>query len=85
MSDTHVIKCWPEFYEKLLTKEKPFELRKNDRDYKVGDLLRVREVRHSYCYTGRYSFYRITYVLKGPWGGLGEGWAILGIKKEVEA
>ena len=35
---THELKIWPEFFEMDLT-VKPFEIRKNDRNYKTGDIL----------------------------------------------
>lgn len=38
----HDIKCWPEFYPDVASGRKPFEIRKNDRDYEVGDLLKIR-------------------------------------------
>lgn len=43
MSKVHVLKCWPQFFAKLASGEKTFEVRKNDRDYEVGDELHLRE------------------------------------------
>lgn len=79
----HLLKCWPEFYARLENGQKPFELRKNDRDFQTGDVLVVAEyIPSEDKLTGKNLRFSITYVLKGPWGGLAEGWAILGIKKE---
>jgi hypothetical protein len=39
----HTLKCWPVFFAPILTGEKPFEIRLNDRDYEVGDILRLEE------------------------------------------
>jgi hypothetical protein len=39
----HEIKCWPVFFEHAIKGLKSFEIRINDRDYKVGDMIRVRE------------------------------------------
>jgi hypothetical protein len=67
--------------------EKPFELRKNDRDYKVGDVLHLQvwEPRTN-SYTGREAYRRVSYVLTGagigciaPLRGLMIGYAILGL------
>lgn len=35
----HQLKTLPEYYEALRTGVKKFEIRKNDRDFKVGDVL----------------------------------------------
>jgi hypothetical protein len=39
----HELKCWPPYFESVMDGSKPFELRKNDRDYKYGDELLLRE------------------------------------------
>ena len=39
----HEVKCWPRFFNALLDGSKPFEVRKNDRPYRVGDILAVNE------------------------------------------
>ena len=39
----HDIKCWPMHYDRLIDGSKRFEVRKNDRDYQVGDKLWIRE------------------------------------------
>ena len=38
----HELKILPEYYEEVKCGTKNFELRKNDRDYKVYDVLRLR-------------------------------------------
>ena len=40
---THVLKCWPEYYEAVIGGEKTFEVRKWDRPYRVGDTLLLKE------------------------------------------
>jgi len=36
---THRIKIHPKYVERILSGQKTFEIRKNDRDYQVGDRL----------------------------------------------
>ena len=39
---THDLKVWPDFFSAIDCGEKPFEVRKNDRDYRVAtSLVRV--------------------------------------------
>lgn len=40
---THSLKTWPEYFEAILCGRKRFELRKNDRNYRVGDTLLLKE------------------------------------------
>lgn len=37
----HVLKCWPQFMPRIASGQKTFEIRKSDRDYQVGDMLRL--------------------------------------------
>ena len=57
---------------------KPFELRKNDRNYKTGDILKMREYRDGVM-TGNVIKKEITYVLEDC-EGLKQGYCILGVK-----
>lgn len=48
----HEIKCWTEKFARVQSGQKRFEIRKNDRDYQVGDILVIREFnqpRGEYC------------------------------------
>ena len=40
---THELKTWPESFGAIFYGYKRFEVRKNDRDYKVGDVLILKE------------------------------------------
>lgn len=39
----HEVKCYPKYFERLKSGAKPFEVRKKDRPYQIGDLLAVNE------------------------------------------
>jgi hypothetical protein len=80
----HELKCWPIYFEPLASGEKQFELRKNDRDFHVGDQLIIREYDPSLVsgYTGRLIFRIITYILnyRDFPEGLRMDYAILGLE-----
>jgi hypothetical protein len=59
----HNVKSWPQFFERILSGEKTHELRRNDREYCVGDLVRLQEYdQNREEYTGRELKVRITYI-----------------------
>lgn len=62
---THEIKCYPEYYQPIINGAKRFEIRYNDRDYKVNDYLLIKEQTLT-GYTGRYCLCRIVYILDSP-------------------
>lgn len=39
----HAVKILPEYFNKIINGQKSYEIRKNDRDYKVGDCLALNE------------------------------------------
>ncbi len=39
----HELKCRPEYLFRIISGQKRFEIRKNDRDFQVGDFLVLRE------------------------------------------
>lgn len=80
---THDLKCWPKFFPHVFDNSKPFEVRKRDRDYRVGDRLLLREWNpDDGTYSGRSIERAITYVLTAddaPWA-LEHGFCVLGLR-----
>lgn len=62
----HELKIWPEYFLPIIKKEKTFELRKADRDFKVGDKLKLNEYDpETKTYSGRSAIVKVTYILDG--------------------
>jgi len=80
---THVLKTWPEYFEAVYFGDKTFEVRFDDRDYKVGDTLVLREWDpKTKEYSGRHLEVRVTYLMKGDeFDFLKSGVVVMGIKK----
>ena len=79
---THELKILPKYFQEVWDGNKTFELRKDDRDYKIGDQLRLLEYSHFLDeYSGRECNRTIIYILKNcEEYGLKDGFVILGIK-----
>lgn len=69
----HRIKTWPEYFQEIKSGNKTFELRKNDRNYKIGDILLLQEYKLiglnkatqkiEGVYTGEQLKAQVTYIL----------------------
>lgn len=77
----HFIKTLPKYFQASKMRLKTFELRKNDRDYKKGDLVVSREWTKEKGYTNNYDIFEVTYVLPGGEYGLDKDYVILNIYK----
>lgn len=77
----HMLKCYPQYFEAVKSGIKNFECRYNDRDFKVGDELLLREYDPKLGYTSRCIVRKITYVLS-DFIGLKDGYVILGVTNE---
>jgi len=75
----HELKILPEYFDAVRSGDKRFELRKNDRDFHSGDILRLKEW-DGKEYTGEELDVLVRYVLYGiDEYGLAEGYCILSI------
>lgn len=80
----HILKIETCYFNDILSKRKTFEIRKNDRDYQLGDLI------HFVHYNGdefinSTEVFKITYILKDVSEyGLDKDYCILGIKELKE-
>jgi hypothetical protein len=79
VATVHSLKSLPHFFTSLVDSSKTFEIRKNDRNYRVGDTLRLREWNAD---TEQYSGFEVTRVViyitafaQQP------GWVVMGIRE----
>lgn len=96
MKKTIKLKCWPEYYQEVKNGNKTFEIRNNDRDYQVGDILLLQEWKpRGYCatmpsilegdYTGDETEVKVTYIIKDKllYIGIMSGYCIMSIKPVI--
>ena len=75
----HELKILPEYFEAVFNYKKNFEVRENDRGYKVGDILILKEWEGEY--TGRELEREITYILTDDSGYVLPGYVVMSIRK----
>jgi len=82
----HQLKIKQEYFEDVVSGRKTFEVRKNDRNFRVGDFLALNELtphecnsKHEHLETGRSALFHVHYILDDP-EFLKEGYVILGIE-----
>lgn len=74
----HDLKTHPEYFKAVKSGVKLFELRKDDRGFKVNDILHLQEYDPiTDKYTGRGILKQIAYILHGGVFGLNKGFVIL--------
>ena len=78
----HELKIYPGYFESIIQGVKTFEVRKDDRGYRLGDYIALNEYipgnPEGERYTGRSSLYRIIHLLSDP-EFCKEGYVVLGI------
>lgn len=88
----HELKCWPEPFLAVRQGRKKFEIRRNDRDFKRGDVVVLREFQpngRTDEETGAEIFQGLTGQVEGPFiigyveqsAALPEGWCGFGLRR----
>lgn len=79
---THELKIWPGFLAAIESGEKTFEIRRDDRRFRPGDTLRLREwIPNSKEYTGKQIEVQVIYILCDPFFGLQPGFVCMSIRR----
>lgn len=83
----HELKTDPEAFDAVANGHKTFEIRYNDRNYKVGDRLILNKTRYTgeemrqgmpLEYLDSYGA-TVSHILRGPCYGLDDGWVIMSL------
>jgi hypothetical protein len=79
---THYLKTWPAYFQRVKSGQKPFEVRKNDRDFQVGDTVVLNEFNpETQEFTGDETSRLVSYVLPGGQFGIELGFCVLGLSE----
>lgn len=78
----HELKTWPTYFSKLLIGSKTYEIRKDDRGFKVGDTLLLKEWDpQTEKFTGRQMVVSVPYLTRGPAWGLPPDLVVMAVQK----
>lgn len=76
----HELKTHPQYFRRLFEGSKNFEVRKNDRDFQIGDTLKLKEWDPvTEQYTERIEFRHVTYILHGGQFGIELGYCVMSL------
>lgn len=65
----HSLKTWKQYFRQIVDGQKTFEVRKNDRGFKVGDILILDEYNNETKeFTGRSECFQVGFMLQGEFG-----------------
>lgn len=78
----HELKIRPEHFVDLSLGKKPYEIRLNDRNYEVGDILWLRVIDGGE-YDGYEGLYRIKHILS-EFEGLAKGYVALALNEVID-
>ena len=80
----HQLKISPVYFARVLSNEKTFEARFNDRDFQKGDFVSLNEYENN-NHTGNQIDVQITYVLNGGQYGIKKGYCVFGFKRRYQS
>lgn len=80
MSKIHELKILSEYFWDIVVEQKTFEIRKNDRDFQVGDHLILKEFKREKP-TRRWIAVEVTYITDYEQK---EGYVVMGIKLDED-
>lgn len=79
----HELKIKDKYYDRILIGQKGFEVRLNDRDYQVGDILSLLPTAEdNIVFECSPIIAKIKYIHQGL--GMAEGYVVLGLDSEVQ-
>ena len=78
---THKLKILPEYFDAICLGNKTFEIRKNDRNFHVGDWLLLKEWNPETGYTGHEVLRYVSYILYDWQAGLKDGYCIMALRR----
>lgn len=90
MAVVHELKTDADVFLLVVKGLKTFDVRRNDRDFKVGDVLLLKETEYTgeemkkgapLRYTGRVKAVEVLYIMLGPVYGLKKGWCIMSVEE----
>lgn len=80
----HELKTWPQYFAAVRSGKKRFEIRRNDREFAVGDVLVLREFDPEQdVYTGQVEERQITFLLSEEDYGVIHGFVAIGFGEVV--
>lgn len=75
----HELKIYPTYFEDVISGKKKFEIRKNDRKFRVGDILILKEW-DNIKYSGREARAEVIYLIDDKFVGIQPGYVVMGIR-----
>ena len=83
MAVVHELKTWPVYFDAVERGEKPFEVRRDDRGFQKGDLVKLRRWNAAWQGYDKVEpiVREISWILTGGQFGIEPGYVVLGLKE----